>query len=146
MNASPYTATYTPRERGLFEEIGATETILAKALGFPARTPGQPGYAPHRISYDIGENSVVTLAMAAAVSLDAARDGGPSTDANAIRNLADNWAENIEEWLRTGKDGEARSTDYAEGFADGWSHALKILRSLVETAAAATPGAAGEPC
>ena len=137
---STYTPTYTPRERALFGEIAEAESVLAEALGFAPKRPGQPGYSPHHKTFDTGENSIVTLSMAAADAIRAARDGGPETDVASIRAVADTWAGNIEEWLRTGAEGEARSTDYAEGFADGWSHALKILRSLADaaTVAAAT--------
>lgn len=144
---STYTPTYTPRERALFGEIAEAESLLAEALGFPPKRPGQPGYSPHHKTFDTGENSIVTLSMAAAEAIHAARNGGPGTDVAAIRAVADTWAGNIEEWLRTGDEAEARSTDYAEGFADGWSHALKILRSLTDAAAAVTAvSAPGETC
>lgn len=131
---SVYRPNYTPRERALFGEIATAEVALAKALGFPARVPGQPGYTPHMETFDTGDHSIVTLAVAAAEALRVAEEEGKTSDLKAKRDLALNWAGNIEEWLQTGEDEGSRSTDYAEGFADGWSHALKILRSLFDSA------------
>lgn len=132
MTEPTYRPTYTPRERALFGEIAEAEMLLARALGFPARQPGDPGYSPHHENFDVGENTIVTLATHAANALTSAT--GPDTDAVAIRHVADAWAGNIEKWLRTGDDGVEKPADYSEGFADGWSHALKILRSLADTA------------
>jgi hypothetical protein len=111
-----YRPPYSQREKDLFGEITEAENILADALGMDRRA-----------RYD---QTVTTLALKAAEVIAYVHEQGLDADTMSARELAAHWAANIESWLQSGVT-DGQSPDYAQGFADGWSHAARMLRSLI---------------
>lgn len=62
------------KQRLFLKEIYECETVLARALDFPAYQPGEPGYSPTQTNYITGAHTAVTLAVEAEDKIDELKD------------------------------------------------------------------------